>query len=80
MKIKTKTACYDCGRNYGDQHGFPDLIIPDWAWSQISPTNNLGGLLCPSCICKRLYDAEIKNCPAAFTSGPLMFDIKSWIR
>ncbi len=29
-------ACYDCGRPYGDEHGFPDLVIPHAAWAQIS--------------------------------------------
>lgn len=72
--------CYDCGRQYGNEHGFPDLVIPDWAWRAISPTGNDGGLLCPSCICKRLHEAGIKNCPSQFNSGPLKFDIKSWIR
>ena len=32
--------CYDCGRSYGDKHGFPDLIIPYSAWKKISPTND----------------------------------------
>jgi len=75
-----KPKCYDCQRLYGNKYGFPDLVIPNWAWKIISPTKNGGSLLCPSCICKRLYDAKIENCPSAFTSGPLAFDIKSWIR
>ena len=66
-----KAKCYDCLRPYGDEHGFPDLVIPYWAWEKISPTKNDGGLLCPSCICKRLHDAGIK-CEGAFQSGPIL--------
>lgn len=64
-------ACYDCGRPYGDEHGFPDLVLPDEVWKRISPKEDGGGLLCPSCICKRLYDAGLSNVEARFTSGPI---------
>ena len=62
--------CHDCDRPYGDEHGFPDLVVPKDVWKKISPTKNEGGMLCPSCICKRLYDASIE-CKAEFRSGPL---------
>lgn len=65
-----RVGCHDCGRPYGDEHGFPDLVIPDSAWRAISPKGNDGGLLCPSCICKRLHDRGIR-CAGAFTSGPM---------
>ena len=65
--------CYDCARPYGDEHGFPDLIVPDDVWDRISPTSSSQGLLCPSCICKRLFDEDIK-CHVAFHSGPAMGD------
>jgi hypothetical protein len=64
-------SCLDCNRPYGEEHGFPDLIIPYWAWKQISPTKDDGGLLCPSCICKRLHDAGIR-CEGAFMSGAII--------
>ena len=63
--------CHDCARPYGHEHGFPDLIIPYWAWKQISPSGDDGGLLCPSCICKRLNDKGIR-CEGAFASGPII--------
>lgn len=66
-----KAVCLDCLRPYGNEHGFPDLIIPFWAWQRISPTGDDGGLLCPSCICKRLHDAGIR-CEGAFMSGPII--------
>ena len=62
--------CYDCTRPYGKENGFPDLIIPLYLWEQISPTGDKGGLLCPSCICKRLYKKGI-SCEGAFMSGPV---------
>lgn len=64
-------GCDDCGRPYGDEHGFPDLIVPNYIWRQISPTKDNGGLLCPSCICKRLSDAGIREVEGSFMSGPI---------
>lgn len=63
------TDCHDCNRPYGDG-GFPDLIIPYRVWREISPTGDDGGLLCPSCICKRLHDRGLR-CEGAFMSGPI---------
>lgn len=63
------TGCHDCGRPYGSA-GFPDLVIPNSAWRQISPTGDDGGLLCPSCICARLEISGI-TCEGAFMSGPI---------
>lgn len=65
-----KARCAGCGRPYGAEHGFPDLSVPNHVWRQISPTGNDGGLLCPSCICKRLHDKGIR-CEGAFMSGPI---------
>lgn len=73
----TISGCYDCNLPYTDP-GFADLIIPDWAWKKITPRPNgdgLEGLLCPTCICRRLTYAGIENCPSAFMSGPLNFDV-----
>lgn len=64
------SKCEDCDRPY-DSGGFPDLIIPYWAWKLISPTGDDGGLLCPSCICARLEKKGIK-CEGAFMSGPII--------
>jgi hypothetical protein len=66
----SRAVCFDCKRPYGHEHGFPDLVIPFSAWKQISPSGDDGGLLCPSCICKRL-DIEGIRCPGAFMSGPI---------
>ena len=64
-------VCEDCLRPYGDEHGFPDLVIPYWAWEKISTRHNDSGLLCPSCICARLSNAGIR-CTGAFMSGPII--------
>ena len=68
---KTAAACYDCGRAYGHEYGFPDLLVQKSTWLKISPTGHEGGLLCPSCLIRRLVDAGLTNVPAAFVSGPL---------
>lgn len=68
-KERGGAECYDCGRAYGSP-GFPDLIITNEAWRQISPYKNEGGLLCPSCICARLAKQKIR-CFGAFMSDPI---------
>ena len=62
--------CHDCGRAYGDEHGFPDLIIPNYYWNRIAPKPDGGGRLCPSCICAALHKVGIR-CEGAFMSGPV---------
>ncbi len=38
-KYRPKEArCDVCERPYGGDHGFPDLVIPNWAWKKISET------------------------------------------
>jgi hypothetical protein len=66
-----KAFCDLCGRQYGDEYGFPDLIITKNAWHRISPTGDDGGLLCPSCICQRLHEVGMRNVEGAFMSGPI---------
>lgn len=66
----TDARCFDCQRPYGDEHGFPDLIIEKEAWRKISPTGDDGGLLCPSCICQRLHSHGIRT-SGALMSGPI---------
>ena len=66
-----RARCHDCGRAYGDEHGFPDMIIPTSVWRQISPSGDDGGLLCPSCICGRLHNAGIREVESAFFSGSI---------
>jgi hypothetical protein len=64
-------ACYDCGRHYGDEFGFPDLVLPHDVWAKISPRGDEGGLLCPSCICRRAHALGMTGVPAMWASGPL---------
>jgi hypothetical protein len=69
MKTKREIKCFDCGLPYSDP-GFQDLLLPDWAWRKIAPRDS-DGLLCPTCICRRLEEAKIKDCPSRFVSGSL---------
>jgi hypothetical protein len=68
---ETFGACYDCGRHYGDEYGFPDLVLPNDVWAKISPRGDEGGLLCPSCICRRAHALGMSDVPAMWASGPL---------
>lgn len=44
--------CYDCKLYYGKD--YPDMVLPNDLWVEISPTGDEGGLLCPTCIANRL--------------------------
>lgn len=68
---RPKGVCYDCGRPYGDEHGFPDLLVPNDVWEKINPTEHRGaGLLCPSCIVARCVHLGLERVPVVWTSGP----------
>ena len=49
------TKCYDCGLEYGGK-SWIETSIPDKIWKRISPTGDDGGLLCISCIVRRLRE------------------------
>lgn len=66
-------CCYDCGRKYGDEFGFPDLLVPNDVWGKISPSGGHSGLLCPSCIVRRCALAGIR-CEAFWASGPFCLE------
>ena len=55
-------ACYDCGLAYGGPEWI-EAIIPDEVWKRISPTGNLGGILCITCMIRRLKRMEFENVP-----------------
>lgn len=49
--------CLDCLIPY---NSFPDMSIPDELWEKINPTYHEGaGLLCPTCIAKRLDELSL---------------------
>lgn len=73
----SKGACLDCKRRYGAEYGFPDLIVPDWVWEKINPGSDGAGLLCPSCICARAYEAGVAV-NAYFASGPFVVPEKEY--
>lgn len=57
--------CYDCGKKYGGED-WVEAVIPDLIWKVISPTkgkNPDGGILCISCMARRLKEAGYKNVP-----------------
>lgn len=74
---RMKGCCLDCGRKYGDEFGFPDLMVPHEIWALLSPTHDEGGLLCPSCMCRRAADLGMERVPAQFVSGPFCCDAAS---
>lgn len=66
---RTQGCCFDCGRCYGDEYGFPDLIVDNEIWAVIAPMADGGGLLCPCCMCRRMHLAGI-TATVEFKSGP----------
>lgn len=56
-----KVGCYDCGLEYTGP-GWIEAVIPDYVWSLIKPEEG-AGLLCITCICKRLNKIGLDNVP-----------------
>ena len=56
--------CHDCGLEYGGT-GWIEVVIPDKVWNKIKPggCSDGCGLLCVSCIAKRLRNAGFKDVP-----------------
>ena len=57
--------CYDCGLKYDDV-GWIEAIIPDKVWNFISPTGDEGGILCVTCISRRLAEKGLRRIPVWF--------------
>jgi len=59
---RKETGCDGCGLAYGSE-GWIEAMIPDWVWKRISPSGDSGGILCITCIARRLTRAGIANVP-----------------
>jgi len=59
-------GCYDCGLDYQDP-GWIEAIVPDKIWNEISPTGDQAGLLCITCISRRLVEKGYKRVPVWLT-------------
>lgn len=46
-------CCFDCGLAYGSE-GWIECVVPHEVWRTISPRGDEGGLLCITCIARRL--------------------------
>jgi len=59
--------CYDCGLEYSDD-GWIEAIIPDIIWNKIKPDgcDDGCGLLCITCISRRLNQLGMKHVPVWF--------------
>lgn len=57
-------GCCDCGLQYGGP-SWIEAVIPDKAWNLIRPEGAAEGcgILCISCIAKRLREHGIEHCP-----------------
>ena len=81
-------GCYDCELEYGGD-GWIEAIIPDKIWNKIRPEGNAEncGILCITCIVKRLRAGGFKGVPVwlcgtepliAFTGDPGWY--LGWLR
>lgn len=58
------SACYDCGLMYGGD-AWIEMVIPDKVWNKIKPKecDDGCGILCATCIVRRLNILGIDNVP-----------------
>jgi hypothetical protein len=62
-------ACYDCLLPYGGP-GWCDAHVPDDVWAQIAPTEQGGGVLCITCMARRIEALVLDDVPIVIGSGP----------
>lgn len=62
-------GCFDCGLLYGGP-GWCDTHVPSDVWTKISPTGNEGGILCLTCMARRIEALGLDDVPLMVTSGP----------
>ena len=69
-KSLNPVKCADCGLEYGGT-GWVDVLVPGWAWARIRPSEHADcGILCFTCITRRLNVLRATNIPIAVVSGP----------
>ena len=65
-------GCADCGLSYTDS-GWVDCVISRENWAAISPTGDEGGLLCLTCVTRRIVASGLDDVPLLVTSGPYVY-------
>lgn len=62
--MKVVASCYDCGLEYGGP-AWIEVVVPDSVWDLIRPdgAEGSGGLLCITCISRRINEAGMKDVP-----------------
>jgi len=65
--MSNKVFCHDCGLQYGGD-AWIEAVVPDQIWDQIRPTGSSKGcgILCVSCIARRLRILGMKDVPVWF--------------
>lgn len=58
--------CTDCRLLYSDS-GWADFVVSDEVWQQIHPES---GVLCSTCIFRRMHAIGIESAEGRFTGGP----------
>lgn len=71
MTGATPLTCADCPLPYGDS-GWCDAVLPNDVWAKIAPNPPDGGVLCISCMARRLVALGLENVPLLVTSGPFI--------
>lgn len=67
----TPLTCADCPLPYGDP-GWCDAVLPNDVWARIAPRESGGGVLCISCMARRLVALGLEDVPLLITSGPFL--------
>ena len=65
-----RLTCFDCPQLY-EADDWVEAVIPCEAWDQISPHEEGGGVLCVSCMARRLVAAGLNHVPVEITAGPM---------
>ena len=55
-------CCFDCGLAYGSE-GWIECVVPNDVWLKIGPHGHEGGILCITCIARRLKRLGMERVP-----------------
>jgi hypothetical protein len=68
--------CYDCGLPYSST-AWMDAVVPNDIWGRIAPTPHGGGVLCISCMARRLEKLGLRDVPLQIKSGPFLLNYEA---
>jgi len=67
-------GCWDCGLSY-DSHQWVECVLPHDIWELVNPSSDIGGgILCITCIVRRLAFLGLENVPVQIFNSTILVE------